>query len=163
MKLTIRKATADDYLVVCELLDEIDALHRDRHPRIFRKPTGHARTRDFFSGLLTDEKVGLFLAEENGGPVGFVHVLVRDMPDFPIFVPRRYAIIDTIVVRSGHRDRGIGRLLMQTSEEWAIAQGAASVELGVYQFNETAISFYESLGFHTLSRKMEKELKSERE
>lgn len=160
MEKTIRKATANDYIGVCELLDEIDALHHDRHPRIFRKPTGNARTRDFFTGLLIDEKVGLFLAEENGRPVGFVHVLVRDMPDFPIFVPRRYAIIDTIVVRSGHRDRGIGRMLMQKSEEWAIAQGAASVELGVYEFNETAISFYKSLGFHTLSRKMEKVLET---
>lgn len=102
MEITIRKATADDHLVVCELLEEIDTLHRGRHPRIFRKPSSHARTWDFYSSLLNDEKVGLFLAEENGKAIGFVHALVRDMPDFPIFVPRRYAIIDTIVVRSGH-------------------------------------------------------------
>lgn len=159
MEITIRKAAADDYLGICELLDEVDVLHRDQNPGIFRKSTGPARTWDFYSGLLTDEKVGLFLAEEDGRPVGFVHVLLRDMPDFPIFVPRRYAIIDTIVVQSGHRDRGIGRMLMQTSEEWAIARGAASVELGVYEFNQIAISFYENLGFHTLSRKMQKELR----
>ena len=158
MEITIRRATAGDYLGVCELLDEVDALHRDRNPRIFGKPASPARTMDFYLSLLADEKVGLFLAETAGRPVGLVHVLVRDMPDFPIFVPRRYAIIDTIVVRSGYRNGGIGGKLMQVSEAWAIASGASSIELGVYEFNETAISFYESLGFHTLSRKMKKVL-----
>jgi ribosomal protein S18 acetylase RimI-like enzyme len=41
---------------------------------------------------------------------------------------------------------------------WAIAKGATAIELNVYEFNETAIAFYERLGYQTLSRKMSKEL-----
>ncbi len=47
---------------------------------------------------------------------------------------------------------------MEKMQEWAIAKGATSIELNVYEFNETAISFYEGLGYQTLSRKMSKEL-----
>jgi len=36
----IREAAADDYEVLCELFDEVDALHRDNLPQIFQKPTG---------------------------------------------------------------------------------------------------------------------------
>jgi ribosomal protein S18 acetylase RimI-like enzyme len=76
----------------------------------------------------------------------------------PVFVPRHYAIVDGIVVKSGFRNRGIGKMLMDKMQEWAIAKGATSVELNVYEFNRTAISFYEKLGYRTLSRKMSKEL-----
>jgi ribosomal protein S18 acetylase RimI-like enzyme len=48
---------------------------------------------------------------------------------------------------------------MDKVQEWALAKGATSIELNVYEFNETAISFYESLGYQTFSRRMNKDLK----
>ena len=50
---------------------------------------------------------------------------------------------------------------MEKMQAWAIAKGATSIELNVYEFNEAAISFYESLGYQALSRKMSKEPKKE--
>ena len=162
MEISVRKATADDYNSLCELFDEIDALHRVNLPHIFQKPGGAAREQDYYSGLLADENVALLLAEVDEKPVGFVHALVRDTPAFPILVPRRYAIVDGIVVKSGFQNHGIGRILMGKMQEWAIEKGATSIELNVYKFNETAISFYERLGFQTVSQKMSKELKKEK-
>jgi ribosomal protein S18 acetylase RimI-like enzyme len=46
---------------------------------------------------------------------------------------------------------------MEKMQEWTITKGATSIELNVYEFNETAISFYERLGYRTFSRKMSKE------
>ncbi len=158
MPTIVRNAIADDYFAVCDLLDEIDVLHRDNHPDIFQKPVGLARTQDYYLGLLNDANVGLFLAETDGKPVGLIHAIIREMPDFPIFVPRRYAVIDTIVVKSRVRKHGVGKILMETAKDWAVIKGATSIELGVYEFNESAISFYKSLGFHTLSRKMKRDL-----
>ena len=76
-----------------------------------------------------------------------------------MFVRRRYAVIENLVVKSEFRKQGIGRILVDEVQEWAIAKGARSIELNVYEFNETAISFYEGLGYRNLSRKMSKELK----
>ena len=162
MKINVRKATADDYNSLCELFDEVDTLHRDNLPHIFQKPGGAAREQDYYSGLIADENVALFVAEVGENLVGFVHVIVRDAPAMPVFVPRRYAVVDSIVVKSEIRNSGIGRILMDKMQEWAIAKGATSIELNVYEFNTTAISFYERLGYQTFSRKMNKDLKRDR-
>ena len=159
MAIQVRKATITDYEPLCVLFEEIDAYHRDHLPHLFKKPGGPSREHEYFAGLLADENVGFFVAEAGHQLVGFVYALVRDTPDIPIFVPRRFATVDTIVVASPFRRLGIGRQLMDTMQAWAIAKGAVSIELTVYEFNQTAISFYEQLCYQPLHRRMSKELK----
>ncbi len=158
MEISVRKATASDYSELCELFDEIDALHRDHLHRIFRLPKGASREEDYYLALIADENVALLVAEAARMLAGFVHAIIREPPAVPILVPRRYAIVDAIVVKSGFQNQGIGRRLMDEAQAWAVAKGATSIELNVYEFNATAISFYESLGYRTLSWKMSKEL-----
>jgi len=76
----------------------------------------------------------------------------------PVMVPRQYAIIDGIAVKSELRGHGIGRSLMHRIQEWAITRGATAIELNVYEFNIEAVHFYHRLGFDTLSRRMSKPL-----
>ena len=159
MEITIRKATPDDYCALCELFNEVDALHRDSLPRIFQQPKGAAREADYYLGLLTDDNTVILAAEAGEDILGYVHAIVRDAPVFPVFVPRRYAVVDSVVVKSAFKNQGIGRRLMDQAQAWAIAHGATSIELNVYEFNETAIAFYDGLGYRTLSRKMSKDLK----
>ena len=158
MKISFRKATVDDYNNLCELFDEINSLHRNNLPYRFRKASGPAREQNYYSGLIADENVGFFVAEMGDKLVGFGHVIVRDTPAFPIIVPRRYATVDSIVVKPGFQQGGIGRVLMNKMQEWAIVKGVTSIGLNVCEFNQTAISFYEKLGYQTISRKMSKEL-----
>jgi ribosomal protein S18 acetylase RimI-like enzyme len=47
---------------------------------------------------------------------------------------------------------------MDTVHEWAMAQGATTIELNVYEFNQTALGFYQRLGYEALSRKMSRAL-----
>ncbi len=160
MEISVRKATAADYGSVCELFNEMDALHRDNLPHIFQQPNGAAREEDYYLGLVADASVALLLAEVGGDVVGFVHAAVRDTPAIPVFVPRRYAVVDGIAVRPAFQNQGIGRRLMEGAQAWAIARGATSIQLNVYEFNEPAISFYEGLSYRTLSRKMSRELEA---
>lgn len=162
MEIIIRKATPDDYCSLCELFTEVDALHRDNLPRIFQKPAGAAREADYYLGLIADENVALLVAQAGDSLVGYVHAIIKDAPALPVFVPRRYVVVDAVVVRSGFQFHGIGRRLMDEVQTWAMAQGATSIELNVYEFNETAIAFYERLGYLTLSRKMSKDLGSDK-
>ena len=120
MEVSVHKATADDYNALCELFDEIDALHRDNLPHIFQKPSGPVREYGYYSGLIADENVGLFVAEIGEKLIGFVHAIVRDTPAIPVFVPRRYAIVDSIVVESEFQNHGVGGVLMDTMQEWAL-------------------------------------------
>ena len=162
MEIRVRKATAGDYNSLCELFDEIDALHRDNLPQIFQKPSGATRKQDDYLELIADENVALFVAQVEEKLAGFVHAIVRDTPAILIFVSRRYAIVDGIVIKSGFQNHGIGRKLMDKMQEWAITKGATSIELNVYEFNTSAISFYEKLGYQAISRKMSKDLDMDR-
>jgi 3-phosphoshikimate 1-carboxyvinyltransferase len=155
----IRRARPDDYDGLCALMREANALHSQRRPRIFQQPAGVIWEREVVLGLMQDENVALFVAEAEGRLLGFVHVLMKDPLPIPVMVPRRYALVQTIAVTPEARRRGVGRRLMDEAHAWAEARDAASVELIVFEFNESAMAFYRDLGYETLSRRLSKDLR----
>ena len=70
MEISVRKATSEDYSSLCELFDEIDALHRDNLPSIFHQPSSTAREQDYYLGLVADENAALFVSEAGEKLVG---------------------------------------------------------------------------------------------
>ena len=158
MDVVIRAAVDRDYEALCEIIDEVDQLHRERLPTRFQVADGPVRTRDFILNAIHAADVGLFVAQSGKSLAGFVHVVVRDTPEIPILVQRSYAVVDSLAVREDHRRGGIGRALMDKAEAWARAEGATSIELNVYAFNKPAIAFYRSLGYEVLSQRMTKRL-----
>ena len=158
MELHIREATTTDYEALCMLFDEGDALHREHLPQVFRKPEGPVRDREFVLSLIAEEKVGLFVAQAENELAGLICVLVRESPAIPIFVPRRYAVIDNILVRDRFRRRGVGRALVERAHEWAAGQGVKEIELNVWAFNRDAVAFYRRLGYETAALRMTRRL-----
>ena len=158
MSIRIRSAQMGDYPALCGLFEGVDALHRVNHPEIFQKPAGPVREFEYYQTLINDAKIGLFVAEEGEQVVGCVHVIECDAPPIPIFVPRRFAIVDNLVVSKDFQRKGIGQKLMRTAQQWAADKGAASIELNVYHFNQKAISFYKNIGYKPISQRMSKAL-----
>jgi ribosomal protein S18 acetylase RimI-like enzyme len=154
MEFNVRPARATDYEELCRLMEQVDALHREHLPHLFQEPAGPVRDRDYIADLIQDEHVGLFVAAASVGLLGFVHVLVRQTPPIPLFVDRRFGIIDNLGVDPDFRRTGVGRALMEQAHDWAIRKGAESVELNVYEFNDPAIAFYEKLGYKGAARRM---------
>jgi ribosomal protein S18 acetylase RimI-like enzyme len=158
MHIDIRPAAAHDLEELNEVIEEVDALHREQMPHILQKPHGPPRDRGYMLELLADESYGVFIARAEGRILGFVQVAIRDTPPIPILVPRRFAAVENLAVRGAFRRMGIGRALMHRVERWAEEMGATEIELNVYEFNQSAFSFYRNLGYITTSRKMEKRL-----
>jgi ribosomal protein S18 acetylase RimI-like enzyme len=154
----IRQATVMDYAGICAVLSEVDALHREALPQVFRDPGTVVRSRAYIASIVEDENAGLWVAEDEGQIVGLLNVSARETRDLPILVPRRYAVIENLAVAAAYRRRGIGRALMQVADDWALAKGIEQVELHVYEFNEGARAFYEALGYQTASRNMWRDL-----
>ena len=148
MDISIREGTEDDIDAMQRLCKEVDALHCQALPHVFRQPDGPPRTEEFFHEILSGEDAVLLIAEREGRVVGFAHVAIREASDFPVLVPRRYAALRDIVVTADCRRAGIGAALVDE----------AQMELNVWEFNENAIAFYKDLGYETAGRKMWKEL-----
>ena len=158
MTFFVREARHEDYDALCLILEEGDAYHRDAVPHIYRKPDGPTRSWQYIAGLITDQNVTILVAEREEKLIGAIKVLIRETPDIPLLVPRRYAVIDNIIVAQGYRRSGVGQALMEEAHRWALNKGATQVELNVWEFNRGALAFYEGLGYSTATRKMVKPL-----
>jgi ribosomal protein S18 acetylase RimI-like enzyme len=150
----IRQATMDDYAGLCAIFREVDALHVEAQPQVFRDPGDAARPRAYIASIVNDENACLWVAEHEGQIVGLLKIAIQKTRDIPILVPRCYAEIDTLAVAKQYHRRGIGRTLMEAAERWASERGVDQIELSVWEFNEQARAFYAALGYRTASRKM---------
>jgi ribosomal protein S18 acetylase RimI-like enzyme len=154
MSFTLREAALHDYAGACELFAGGDRFHSSALPQIFRRSDGPARSREFFEGILAHEGEALFVAEQDEQWTGLVHCLIRSAPDVSVVMPRRFAVIDSLVVSTPFRRQGVGQALVQRVYQWSREQGVTSVELNVWEFNVGAITFYEALGYITTRRAM---------
>ena len=146
----IRQALPEDYENLLPLFEEVDAHHRVHLPLLFKEPGIQARDRAYYQSVLDSKDYHVLVGELDGTLVGLVVVIIKDTPDIPILVPRRFAVIDTIVVCKDLRQKGIGKQLMQAVCDHARKQGATSVELNVFAFNQDAQLFYEHLGYEII-------------
>ena len=160
MELIIREADVTDFADLCSLFDDGDVLHRENLPHIFQRSKTPLWDKKFIGNLISDDNVGLFVAETEDQVVGLVYAIIQESPPVPIFVPRRYVMVDNLIVKESFRHTGIGRSLMERVHQWAGEKGLDTIELNVWEFNKPAIDFYHRLGYKTISRMMGKQLDS---
>ncbi|MCF8549855.1 MAG: GNAT family N-acetyltransferase [Pontimonas sp.] len=103
-----------------------------------------------FERYLTSPANRLWLAEEDGQPVGYamaVHGEPTD-PDIQAAVVVRPTVeLSKIYVHESHHGTGVAEALMDIAITEAANSGAGSVWLGVNQQNVRANRFYEKQGF----------------
>lgn len=93
--------------------------------------------------LAEDDRHAVFVAEEDGAVVGWIHVYLC-----PLLIAGPGAEIGGLVVDEGYRSRGIGAGLVQAAEEWARARGCLGLTVRANVVRQRAHAFYLRLGFH---------------
>lgn len=153
MTVAIRPATIQDYPALAAIGRESQELHAEAHPAIFQSGTS-GFTKEYVRELLANDQAIVYVAEEDKRVIGYAFVRVRTMAFLDIFRPHVVAEINDIAVTEKARGQGTGRLLFDAAILWAKRQRAERLELMVWEFNESARSFYERHGMQTLSRTM---------
>ena len=133
----VREATVGDAAALHMLaVDLADALSD-------RRPAAQA-VRERLSELLEEPRARVIVAEDSeAGVVGAATAWVK--PD--LAHGDRVVEVPMLVVSSGARRRGVGRLLVEEIRTIASAQDAALIELVATSDNVVAREFYRSLGF----------------
>ena len=152
MTVIIRRATREDYASLAPIDVESQEKHADALPHIFQHGAISLSQEHFLEYIESDTKA-IYVAESAGSIVGYV-LLAVEKSNLELFVPRSLVYITDIAVLKAHQKQGIGHLLFQQGVEWAKEQGAASLDLTVWEFNESARTFYERHGMRTLTRQM---------
>ncbi len=149
--LQIRIATLADLAALQQLFYELDALHAELHPSLFRAAL---RTGTTLRKLLANRSQRVLVGEVGGALVGAAHLLLDDVPLPTASVgdeqPRRVRI-DALVVAAAHRRRGHGAALVEACAAEARLAGATELLLTVWHGNAGAAQFYRALGWQPLA------------
>lgn len=157
MKLVIRLATKSDYDQVGLVFSEENRHHAELVPEVIQVAEP-IMTPAWYDRVLADPLKVLFVAEMESEIVGLVLAEQRTSVDDPIYRRRRTLYVGEIAVPAEHRVRGIGRRLMERVHQWGREQGISEVELQLWERNQEAIRFYESLGYRNWRRTMRHEM-----
>ena len=152
----IRKAELKDLDAVNELRKQVNELHVQGRPDIF-KPGFGPELREHAAMYLTSENNEIFVEERDGRIAGMIMVDYFSKPETPYSMAREFCHIAEICVDRDFRRQGIAHLLMEKAKEEARKRGLNRLELDVWAFND-AIRFYEAEGLKIFRTFLEIEL-----
>lgn len=154
----IRFAKREELERVNQIRKQVNDLHSNGRPDICKKD---------FSKVLQDEIYNLWDSDNSDVLVairdqiicGFASVEYIDKPSSPYMNARRYYHIKEFGVDEKFRRQKIATELFEFIKKQAKEREFEKLELDVFEFNEGAVKFYESVGFNTYRRYMEYECK----
>ena len=103
---------------------------------------------DYFVG--TSPIRAVYIADENGTPVGFMELGTRPYAEGCLTSPVAY--VEGLFVMPERRLQGVARLLIAEAETWARAQGLTELASDALIDNEGSIAMHKALGFAEVER-----------
>ena len=152
--LVIRYAKREELESVNKLREQVNEVHVNGRPDIFRADGWPLIESNIYTRFDEDSS-GVIVADLNDEIVGFAVVQYISRPETFFSKARRFYHIEEFGVDENHRRKGIATSLINFAKEDAKKLGFERVELNMWEFNEGALAFYESVGFKTFRRYME--------
>jgi GNAT superfamily N-acetyltransferase len=156
--MNVRQALPADALRLSSLCVDVQTLHVDHHPDIFKVPQSASFAVSFFEEVLADPAVTIFIAEEDGIPVGYVLCRLIERAENPFRLAMRFLDIDQISVRPTVQGTGVGSALMREAEGLARTLNVQRIHLDSWGFNTHAHKFFETMGFEKFNHRFWKSL-----
>lgn len=152
----VRFAKEEELERINEIRKMVNDVHVDGRPDIF-KGGFEENLRDYIYEIWKAENKDIIVAERDGVICGFACIQIVDKPENPFMNARRYVDVDEFGVDEKFRRQGVATEMIEFIREDAGKWGINRVELNMWEFNEGALAFYESVGFRTYRRYMELE------
>jgi len=128
--ISIRAMTAGDIPATRELLAQLGY------------PMAVEEVRRRYDVVIRSESHALIAAEHDGFVIALCHVYARPALDKP---PE--AVVQALVVDQTRRGDGIGKLMMDAAERWAVERGFNSIVLSSHIARPDAHAFYQAIGY----------------
>ena len=149
----IRKATEQDIPRLMELLHQVNMLHHDLRPDLF-KPHTTKYDEAQLRLLLSDESTPVFVYEQKS-VLGYAFVRIEQTRGDRLLQDRRTLYLDDLCVDETARGKHVGSLLFDYVRRWAEMNDCQSVTLNVWAGNDAALRFYQKAGMHIRKTCME--------
>ena len=141
----VRRAEAKDIPAILQLLVQVDMVHHNGRPDLFRGPATKYSAAEL-AQILADEKTPVFVCTDEQDRVLGHGFCILQHSGGELMVEHTTLYIDDICVDETARGQGVGRALFERIRDYARKQGAYNVTLNVWTCNPGAMAFYEKLG-----------------
>ncbi len=152
----VRFAKEEDLERINKLRNQVHDIHVTGRPDIFKEGFS-AELRDYIYKIWEQENKEIIVAEKNGVIYGYACILFHVKQETPYTYARKFCHIEEIGVDKNFRRQGVATEMFVFIKTEAKKRGFARIELDMWEFNEEALQFYESIGFKTYRRYMEYE------
>jgi len=150
----VRIAEKKDLARINDLRKQVNTIHCEGRPDIFR--TGFCNElRDFVYDTWEFDNSDVIAVVRDDVICGFACVEYITLPLSAVTRKRSFYHISEFGVDEEYRRQGVATELFEFIKKHAKSKGLDRIELDVWEFNDTALRFYESLGFCTYRRYME--------
>ena len=137
---------------------DVQQLHAEHHPRIFKMPQSADFAAAFFDEMLADSATTIYIAEEDAQALGYIFCKMVERPETPFTYPNRFLHIDQISVLPNAQRHGAGTALMDQVEKLARELGLSKIQLNSWDFNTKAHTFFERLCFEKFNYRFWRDL-----
>lgn len=151
MNLKIRNAQSEDYDSVLNIMNQVQALHVEMRPDVYR-PNDTTTTREEFE---EERKEGLFFVAESDDKVIGALLLSKRHVERPTHVTKDVLFIDAMAVDEAYRGQGVGHAFFDYLKQYKDKLKCDTIELQVNALNKAAYDMYVKCGFREKSINME--------
>lgn len=153
----IRYAEKKDIPQLDELLFQVNKVHSDGRPDIF-KPGAKKYSDEELEKIISDSLTPVFVADDGEGNILGYAFCVFEQTHSGAMQDIKTLYIDDLCVDKNYRGKKIGTTLYEYVLDFAKKSGCYNVTLNVWALNENARKFYEKCGLSVLKIGMEKVL-----
>ena len=141
----IRLALEKDIPKIVELLTQIDLIHHNARPDIFK--LGNKYTCLEIKEIISDTKTPVLVyTDDNDVVLGYCFCIYKQLDNDSLLTNIKTLYIDDLCVDENHRGKQIGKSLYDAAVNLAKDNGCYNLTLKVWSFNESATKFYEKCG-----------------
>ncbi len=143
--ITVRRATERDIPAIMALLVQVNMVHHNGRPDLFKGPTTKY-TREELAAILSSDDTPVFVGVDESDRVLGHGFCVLQHAGGQLMEEHDTLYIDDICVDENARGLGVGRALYGHILSHARERGCYNVTLNVWSCNPGAMRFYEKLG-----------------
>lgn len=149
----IRKAAIEDIPRIIDLLHQVDMVHHRLRPDLF-KPNTTKYSADDLAQLLHNASKPIFVYD-SGTVLGYAFCQIIETIGDRLLQDGKTLYIDDICVDESARGKHVGKALFEHVRNYARAIGCHNITLNVWEGNEAALRFYQTMGMQPQKTGME--------
>lgn len=143
---TVRRANETDIDSILKLLIQVDMVHHNGRPDIFKGPATKYNTTEL-KDIIADDTTPVFVCvNESGEIMGHAFCIHQQHVGNSVLTDIKTLYIDDICVDENFRKMGVGKSLYEHVIKYAKESGFYNVTLNVWSCNPGALKFYETMG-----------------